>query len=394
MPSGSRNNGTPSRRVWLHVGMPKTGSTALQNSLYRNRAALLSHGILYPDLGAPQHVALARMLAGKAGSPIRFPNTGSCPPCDTIDQLIEGTASDVHTVIISSENFYQRPACNPGHATLPKAEAFDTLRRTVEATRDFLQGTDVKVVMWLRRQDNWLMSMYQETVKTSSYHDDIWTYAEHTIGTYIYEIVSIWIDVFGRENVRCLDYDTLRSNGRDIVEDFGTLLEIRPEILRSGSSLAEQPKNIGLTRPELELKRLLNGRLQNQPGGIRIAAEALRMFRLAGDASPNIQTPWPHALLSPQHRRQLVEQYAEQNERLCDEHGYHDMRQLFGTSDLDQLICADAWRNWEGLDTAMLADFLLILSNAHLERAPRLIADKRCLRRPPNHPRSCDPKRS
>jgi hypothetical protein len=45
----------PNKRVYFHVGAPKTGTTYLQNVLFANRAALAEHGVLYPytDAGQP-----------------------------------------------------------------------------------------------------------------------------------------------------------------------------------------------------------------------------------------------------------------------------------------------------------------------------------------------------
>ena len=41
--------------VILHIGSNKTGSTALQQSLYHHQADLLSCGVYYPDTGRPNH---------------------------------------------------------------------------------------------------------------------------------------------------------------------------------------------------------------------------------------------------------------------------------------------------------------------------------------------------
>lgn len=44
------------RRVFLHVGAPKSGTTYLQSRLHANRHALRRHGVLYPSgwLGEPR----------------------------------------------------------------------------------------------------------------------------------------------------------------------------------------------------------------------------------------------------------------------------------------------------------------------------------------------------
>ncbi|HEX2312427.1 MAG TPA: hypothetical protein VHJ17_01750 [Thermomonospora sp.] len=43
------------RVVYLHLGTPKSGTTYLQNVLWRNREALREHGVLYPGEAAPAH---------------------------------------------------------------------------------------------------------------------------------------------------------------------------------------------------------------------------------------------------------------------------------------------------------------------------------------------------
>ena len=37
--------------LYLHIGTPKTGTTALQNFLPANEEVLEQHGICYPDFG-------------------------------------------------------------------------------------------------------------------------------------------------------------------------------------------------------------------------------------------------------------------------------------------------------------------------------------------------------
>ena len=51
--------------VYLHIGMPKTGTTAIQRFLFENHSVLLDkQGCLYPDhsLGWHQHVSLVKAI--------------------------------------------------------------------------------------------------------------------------------------------------------------------------------------------------------------------------------------------------------------------------------------------------------------------------------------------
>ncbi|MFZ5964879.1 hypothetical protein ACOXXX_18195 [Thalassococcus sp. BH17M4-6] len=76
------------RRLILHVGSPKCGSTFLQQGLLRNQAPLLDHGIRYPHDGG--------------GHP------GNAAEIDKLDRAgYEALFADgVHTVILSHEDLY------------------------------------------------------------------------------------------------------------------------------------------------------------------------------------------------------------------------------------------------------------------------------------------------
>ncbi len=104
-------------RVWLHIGMPKTGSSALQAVLFDKKELLRSHGYLYPNFSKRkrlrardmQHVAIARMLARRAGSTAKFPKAGCYPPQHRFVDYLTAEAPDCHSVILSTEYLFQRP---------------------------------------------------------------------------------------------------------------------------------------------------------------------------------------------------------------------------------------------------------------------------------------------
>jgi hypothetical protein len=48
-----------SRRVFLHVGAPKTGTTYLQSTLARNRSLVVEHGLSYPSTSSGSHFEAA-----------------------------------------------------------------------------------------------------------------------------------------------------------------------------------------------------------------------------------------------------------------------------------------------------------------------------------------------
>jgi hypothetical protein len=95
------------KKCYLHIGAPKTGSTALQYFLYENRRKLAEHGWIYPDVSLRGfgHHDIALLLDG--GYP-----EWALPQERSLSELIEElrkSIADCSQVILSSENFYLFP---------------------------------------------------------------------------------------------------------------------------------------------------------------------------------------------------------------------------------------------------------------------------------------------
>ena len=101
--------------VYLHIGMPKTGTTAIQRFLFENHALLLGkQGCLYPDhsLGWYQHVPLVKAIV----MPI-FPKAIFNKAIADIEekQWLEGLARQYRQIqcskiIVSTEFLWASPA--------------------------------------------------------------------------------------------------------------------------------------------------------------------------------------------------------------------------------------------------------------------------------------------
>lgn len=78
----------PKRRILLHVGSPKCGSTFLQQTLLRNAERLLAQGVRYPHDGDS--------------------HPGNAAGIDSLDRVAYDAmfAQDVHTVVLSHEDLY------------------------------------------------------------------------------------------------------------------------------------------------------------------------------------------------------------------------------------------------------------------------------------------------
>ena len=103
-------------KVILHLGMPKTGSTALQSSLSLNRSLLLKDGILYPELSyhPTNHNILSLLEMKDNDLPRQFISWNKIQGVD-LDRVLKISLNEIkeqvarHSpkiLIISSENLY------------------------------------------------------------------------------------------------------------------------------------------------------------------------------------------------------------------------------------------------------------------------------------------------
>jgi hypothetical protein len=142
----------------LHIGSGKTGTTSVQRFLRCNRKSLGALGVFFPQTpGLGRHVALGllarpdaelnRMIAWRRlghPSPAEFRN-------DFRHRLFREIAgSGLSRVLFSDESLY--------------GSSDETLRR-LRAFTDEIAGS-VRLVVYLRRQDDHLASRYQQVVKT------------------------------------------------------------------------------------------------------------------------------------------------------------------------------------------------------------------------------------
>jgi hypothetical protein len=214
---------------------------------------------------------------------------------------------------------------------LPTEDAFALLKRTIEHTRDYLDGCDVTIIMWLRRQDRWLMSMYNQAIKSSLYSHSFSRFADENIGADFFQIVSLWIDAFGRDNVICKSYEDASGKAVDAVHEFFS--NICPDVPRSDLKSRKSAHNISLSGDALWLKRRIN-RLQKQsaPKSNLTNSKKINEFLLE---FTRVSLPDRKYTLPSQERRALMDRFRDNNEKLVRELGYTELVPITNLADLE-----------------------------------------------------------
>ena len=257
----------------IHAGIHRTGTTSLQRALARNRAALLARGVAYPG-EAPNHQALAwELVRGKSGA-------------REVLALVE--AAGAPRVVLSGEDF----AIHEDLGWLAAVAA----------------RHDVRVVIYLRRQDHWLMSWYNQHVK--------WPFDREksgmdpqaflaTLGDFHWldyeKLLGRWSAVLGQEGVEAAVLE--KGQVEDATPDFLARAGIDPE----GLDLDAERVNDSLPVHMLEIARHLG--LHELKGGKRTRVLNALREGLADRAPPGRVT----TVYSPEERNRVLARYEASN---------------------------------------------------------------------------------
>lgn len=130
------------RRCFLHVGSPKTGTSYLQNVLWRSRAELASQGVDLP-LQRNDHFFLTLNLRGKYSPQVDPPRAAN-----VLDRLEAALARGTNDVLITHELLSVVP------------------QQKVDAFLARLSAFEVHVIVTTRSLDRQLPSEWQQFVKT------------------------------------------------------------------------------------------------------------------------------------------------------------------------------------------------------------------------------------
>ena len=320
--------------LYLHVGMPKTGTTSLQRFLVKNQPALEEQGACYPDFSD----IFTRFPRARNARFICRRKSDKADEARALER-IEVLAQTHERVILSDEYLWKRRVWDPTF--------WD------EFTDEAACFGSMKMVVYLRRQDLFLHSWWAQSVKIQSACEQR-SFADYVEETGILEspmldyagALDVAAAAIGRENVlvRVFDKPSLEAAG-GIVADFLSTVGLRAN--GGYKSTGKAYANPSLKDSVLETKRLLN---RNQGFHTR--------------ASKRVRDPYTDALLSVQEdlmaegllgqrtgfsselRREILERFREGNERVAREYLGREDGILFAGDAADDADDAEALRGF------------------------------------------------
>jgi len=214
--------------LYLHIGTHKTGTSALQTFMALRIEALKKKGVRYISAGmgaGRQHHAYAWSLRGDEGYSL-----------DIWDAMRRELAEEHYPMdVLSSEAFwFSDPAL----------------------VKEQVAGIDdVRVVIYLRRQDKYLQSLYKQTVVGGRKLDfDDWCGKFHFRGDYL-SVIRQWAAVFGPRALILRPYERDGATVNSIADFFSVLgVDVEEELRARG----EKMRNPSPRRELLDYIRALN----------------------------------------------------------------------------------------------------------------------------------------
>jgi len=230
--------------IYLHIGIPKTGTTAVQYFLKKNNQALLKQGVLIPKSVLTPNNEILTLYATKktTNKLISRSKTWTKESVSNFPQKLNKEIAKhynkINKIILTNEGL---------SVSVTKKNEFEALKEIINI-KDF----QIKIILYLRRQDEYILSAYSTNVRrgrTSEF--DI----SNPINVLNYDkFLSNWESEFGFENIIVKVYDKLEFPNQNILYDFADTIGLNIKKLQ----FINKPINKSLDIEKLEFLRLFN----------------------------------------------------------------------------------------------------------------------------------------
>ncbi len=292
--------------LYLHIGTPKTATSTIQHFLEGNRQALLKNGYCYMDTvchfdgvkdNRNAHF-LINVIYDENG--MRNNEEEDRITRKGLDMLAE-CFSHSPNVILSDEGIWWRVAAD-------KRNVLGTIKQHAEK-----EGYQVKIIVYLRRQDTFFVSHWNQRIKRGNSTEDWDTYLKKAMECppvyldYLHTLDSI-SSLFGKENVIVRRFEPEHFYHGSIIEDF---LQTAGLSLTEDFIIEEPVVNTGIAGNATELKRILN-----RIPGISLTEELLFIEALKR-SSKTAMDIHPCSMFSPEENKAFLDYYAEDNKKLA-----------------------------------------------------------------------------
>ena len=238
----------------IHIGTTKTGSTTIQTFLRKNRRALKKRSIFTPTTrtggGLHSHACLPAATYLFDEWEKRHPRFAT--GINTVaqqDRLRKKLCREIET------------NCRKDDTAIFSCEALCYFsHQEVEQVKKFLSPLfdDITIVLYLRRQPEWLISIYAQRVKKGNSHSFDNFLNEYPKDERLLDyrrLIENWSSIFGKDKIKVRVFDRKEFHNNDLLDDFAHTVGLEMTGL-----LRTEDTNTSFGSAETEFLRLLNKR--------------------------------------------------------------------------------------------------------------------------------------
>jgi len=213
-------------RLVIHIGTEKTGTSSIQESLFKNKSVLAEHGYYFSQCAGERNNLKYPLycMSEQRGDPyFRNNNINNVDERrlfkadfeELFNREISSLNSNTHTVIISSEHF---------HSLLIDESEVKALERLLSKYFD-----EIKIVCYLREQVETCVSHYSTVIKNGSIpsFSNFMNKCNPSNPYYDYfGLLERWQNVFGHKSLIVSKFSRNTLIDSDIVKDFYTKINV------------------------------------------------------------------------------------------------------------------------------------------------------------------------
>ncbi len=342
------------KTLYLHIGMPRTATTVLQNFCSDNQGELNRQGYCYPVM--PFRYRNASRLRTAHFMFGRVTDENGERDIEKEEQyfkegfeILYSTFASYHNVILSDEGLW-----NCGFRDTDNVWA--KLRREMDANH-----FTTKVIVYLRRQDDFLFSWWSQRIKEGLYRECVLSWEEMTTQMPIvhldyYEMLHGIAEYVGKENLIVRRFDREYFIGGSIYEDFGNVIGLQ---YSDAFKVRAKTLNRSLTKNNAEIKRILN-KLPD------LDTHSNWMFQnILAHNSNSKKDNEKYSMFSRQEAEELYEKYREGNRLIGKAYMGMEEEDLFPFE-------YSAEQKWTPDNEEMLEDIILFMGTSFLTLEQKL----------------------
>lgn len=222
-------------QVYLHIGMPKTGTSALQKFLLTNKEVLEKGGYFYPGHSFDRN----NISSGNGEQLVYIAKNEGIDAAKNYLNTIRDESAGLN-LLLSSEFFFNSPKL---------------IKQIIP---------DAVIIVYFRNPLTLLESSYNQSVKRLGQTHPFYRALMRTYSSedpfYTGKKLLEWVDLYGREKLIFRVYETTQFSGRNIYDDFTSLLGLENylELVKP-----EEKVNVSYSLDAVNFKRCLNSVLEH-----------------------------------------------------------------------------------------------------------------------------------